>query len=489
VKIVKDIKVNLGADLKSAIAAARKMFDPDYAQREAWDISSAANILQQLAQLAGGEAAENESDDVQELANIMRALMAFIGGEIDEMLGGGNNGTMQAAYAKAIAAREDVTPADKKRAKQEYGDVTFADEKNKKYPLDTEEHIRTGWNYIHQDKNREPYSAAEVADIEKRMIAAWKDKIDKAGPPSVAKDKGATKSGARNSTTDLQRLQQIHDLAVANGAMCGMEPDDDEPRPTIEVVDNNAAMKIAALPDQKVLTLDHKLGGAVKSLDGDRLTGPAVLFGDPDHTDLTEYRDFFAPDTDFWLDLFKGMPMIFDHGVIDHDMVDAFAKAAKSSEEIDAVKEFRAAMKDLDRDPRVGEWTKAMIDPLALWVEGETNKARKYAAYVKQMVDRGIIRISSDTNPVYMRRERQANGANKIVRWPLVAASITSHAAEPRLAPVAALKSFFDSIGVTPTVAFVEAATEGAMTARSVAAVQIARARLNIQRMKLELGE
>lgn len=85
---------------------------------------------------------------------------------------------------KAIGRREDVSQADRERAVAEYGDVRYADEKNKKYPLDTEDHIRAAWNYIHQDRNRAQYRAEEVATIERKIVAAWKDNIDKDGPPA-----------------------------------------------------------------------------------------------------------------------------------------------------------------------------------------------------------------------------------------------------------------------------------------------------------------
>lgn len=83
--------------------------------------------------------------------------------------------------------RSDVSEADKKRAVGEYGDVTYADETNKKYPIDTEEHIRSAWNYIGQEKNQEKYSSGEVAGIKRKIISAWKKKIDPAGPPSAKK--------------------------------------------------------------------------------------------------------------------------------------------------------------------------------------------------------------------------------------------------------------------------------------------------------------
>ncbi|WP_198391122.1 DUF6582 domain-containing protein [Burkholderia ubonensis] len=82
--------------------------------------------------------------------------------------------------------------------KKPYGDVKYADEKNSKYPIDTEEHIRAAWSYINKEKNAAEYSADELKTVKDRIIAAWKDKIDKDGPPSAA-DKWAepvlTKAG------------------------------------------------------------------------------------------------------------------------------------------------------------------------------------------------------------------------------------------------------------------------------------------------------
>ncbi|WP_318026070.1 DUF6582 domain-containing protein [Burkholderia pseudomallei] len=70
--------------------------------------------------------------------------------------------------------------------KKPYGDVKYADEKNSKYPIDTEEHIRAAWSYINKEKDAAEYSADELKTVKDRIIAAWKDKIDKDGPPSAA---------------------------------------------------------------------------------------------------------------------------------------------------------------------------------------------------------------------------------------------------------------------------------------------------------------
>lgn len=87
---------------------------------------------------------------------------------------------------KAISKREDVSPADKKRAVAEYGRVTYADPKNKKYPLDSEKHIRAAWSYFGMPKNYKKYSPGERSAIRSRIVKAWKAKIDKKGPPAVS---------------------------------------------------------------------------------------------------------------------------------------------------------------------------------------------------------------------------------------------------------------------------------------------------------------
>lgn len=81
-----------------------------------------------------------------------------------------------------VDKRKDVNPD---AGENEYGDVPFADEKNKKYPIDTAEHIRAAWNYIHKDKNAGKYSPEDVKTIKGKIAAAWRKKIDSAGPPGA----------------------------------------------------------------------------------------------------------------------------------------------------------------------------------------------------------------------------------------------------------------------------------------------------------------
>jgi hypothetical protein len=72
---------------------------------------------------------------------------------------------------QAIEKREDVSP---KEGQSKYGDVKYADEKNKKYPIDSEAHVRAAWSYINMPKNAGKYSSEDVKTIKGRIKAAGK---------------------------------------------------------------------------------------------------------------------------------------------------------------------------------------------------------------------------------------------------------------------------------------------------------------------------
>jgi hypothetical protein len=73
--------------------------------------------------------------------------------------------------AAKIKRRDDVYPA---RGEHEYGHVKFADPTNKKYPIDTPEHVRAAWSYINHADNAAKYEKSEVASIKRRIRAAAK---------------------------------------------------------------------------------------------------------------------------------------------------------------------------------------------------------------------------------------------------------------------------------------------------------------------------
>ncbi|HNP74202.1 MAG TPA: hypothetical protein PLO33_18035 [Kouleothrix sp.] len=78
---------------------------------------------------------------------------------------------MSGKQSTHIDRRDDVSPREGER---EYGDVEFADPTNKKYPVDTPEHVRAAWSYIHHKDNAAKYDADEVEAIKGRIRRAAK---------------------------------------------------------------------------------------------------------------------------------------------------------------------------------------------------------------------------------------------------------------------------------------------------------------------------
>lgn len=117
---------------------------------------------------------------------------------------GKNNGKAEGVYingtpGKAQKELDEEMSEDAKDAggKPAYGDVKYADpgyqtDKKKRYPIDTEEHIRAAWNYINKEKNANLYKEGTLSKVKEAIVAAWKDKIDKTGPPSAEKNSKMT---------------------------------------------------------------------------------------------------------------------------------------------------------------------------------------------------------------------------------------------------------------------------------------------------------
>ncbi len=70
-----------------------------------------------------------------------------------------------------IKRRDDVNPD---QGEREHGDVQFADPTNNKYPLDSPQHVRSAWSYIHHKDNANKYDNDEVETIKGRIRRAAK---------------------------------------------------------------------------------------------------------------------------------------------------------------------------------------------------------------------------------------------------------------------------------------------------------------------------
>jgi hypothetical protein len=165
----------------------------------------------------------------------------------------------------------------------------------------------------------------------------------------------------------------------------------------------------------------HVDGSAIKAIgDADEIGGYAVLFGTKSTHDLE--RDYMDKDTDLWLNHFGWpRPITYHHGMD----------------------------KGTRDDPVIGHWTKATVDDTGVWLSGQLDRAHRYYKAIKELAQRGYLKLSSDSGPQWVIREPQSNGANYVKRWPLVTASTTVTPMEPRMFPVE-VKAFLDELGYTP---------------------------------------
>ena len=116
--------------------------------------------------------------------------------------------------ADAATAGDDPADAAASGADDPYGAVVYADpgyrpDGKKRYPIDTERHIRAAWAFIHQPNNARGYTAGQVERIKARIVAAWQAKIDRDGPPATVSEHGHPAERARKSLAEFGRLAQI----------------------------------------------------------------------------------------------------------------------------------------------------------------------------------------------------------------------------------------------------------------------------------------
>lgn len=130
--------------------------------------------------------------------------------------------------------------------------------------------------------------------------------------------------------------------------------------------------------------------------------GYGVVFGGKDLE-----GDYFTPDTEFWLDYLKPQAILFDHTQT------PLPPNAKQDEKKDWV---------------IARIKSVKMDDVGLWVEGILDEHKEWLAYVKEMIDQGILGYSSDSIAHLV--ERAPDGWLK--SWPVPFWSVTHHPAEPR---------------------------------------------------------
>lgn len=147
-----------------------------------------------------------------EASKAAEGTLAEINGKLDVLLGTSALTDAQKAAAGAASPYGDV----------DYADPGYQTDKKKRYPIDTAEHIKAAWSYINKAKNQTPYSSAEVEKIKEKIIGAWKEKIEKDGPPS-ATDKAFIVNEMTKGLYNIARLSGILEELVWLQQSCASE--------------------------------------------------------------------------------------------------------------------------------------------------------------------------------------------------------------------------------------------------------------------------
>lgn len=127
---------------------------------------------------------------------------------------------VQAAAAKAMAEWEALKAGSGKARrsavadKKPYGDVTYADPKNGKYPIDTEAHARAAWSYVNQADNaaQYPMNGVTLSEVKDRIMAACK----KFGIDVSDDDTGSASRSRLEWRGRIYPLEDIHIVRSTN---------------------------------------------------------------------------------------------------------------------------------------------------------------------------------------------------------------------------------------------------------------------------------
>lgn len=206
---------------------------------------------------------------------------------------------MAKALADALAKAKDGD-----KPKGDYGDVAYADagfqkDGKPRYPIDTAQHIRAAWNYISKTKNAEKYSAEEVEKIKAKIVAAWKDKIDKDGPPSA--EKAMTADDLAKSLYDVGRvasiLQEMGWIADCLRYERAVEGDDSTAPEGLEQIMAGLVNWLKALLDEETSELVNDTGADVAIVDeAVMLAMPSAAIGKLDAlADFAEKAEALKP--------------------------------------------------------------------------------------------------------------------------------------------------------------------------------------------------
>lgn len=193
----------------------------------------------------------------------------------------------------------------------------------------------------------------------------------------------ALKVGARNNSKDAERLQQIHDLSIANGATC--------PQPSGEITE----LPFMSLPDDALVTF----GASVKAMGSGKVGGYLVRYGNRKDTDAES--DYFDKTTEYGVTDGGSLPVYYDHGMDRHL-----------------------------KNRRIGRGA-IKFDDVGLWVEAQLELRDEYEKAIYELAEKGKLGWSSGAAGHLVEKETVGK-SNFIKSWPIAEASLTPTPAEPR---------------------------------------------------------
>lgn len=164
-----------------------------------------------------------------------------------------------------------------------------------------------------------------------------------------------------------------------------------------------------------------------------------VRWGTADEPDRSRERDFFTPRTDLMLNEWGWpRPILLEHMVTPEG----------------------------ERAGSVGQWHGATKDRIGVKLRGQLDTAHPMYPPLARDIQAGAYFLSSDSAPHLVKRRPHPNGANELIRWGLLTASLTKTPAEHRLMPATMIKALALKAGAR------NAASDQAMLDRLLALVE-----------------
>lgn len=271
----------------------------------------------------------------------------------------------------------------------------------------------------------EPASSGEPASDEADDDEAMKRQVDENVGGGVDRDKLEDDDFVIPESRNFPVVTpaDVSDAVAAWGRYKGDVTFETFKRRLIDLCRRKGKAFVAALPAEWQEEMDAGASKRVqlntlKALGQQRIGGYAVLWGDPDHRDVT--NEYFTPETeelDVIFQRMKALPSLYDHA------------------SDGAMKSAVVAKVDLMEPDDVG-----------MWFEAQLLQSDKYRAAILQLIERGALGVSTGTLPW----ARKVAKDGRILRWPIAEISLTPTPAEYRMMerPVSEIKAAWTAIGL-----------------------------------------